>query len=140
MIYYGLPLTVLAGYPILLIYTFFVKQEMFFKTLFVPAAVFLLITLLRKAIKEQRPYDKFKTAPVIAKESKPDSMPSRHTASAFIIATAFMSVNIYAGISYMLIALLISLSRICAGVHYVKDVIAGAAISLTVGIIFILIL
>lgn len=140
MVYYGLPLAVFLGYPVLLVYAFFAKQEVFVKALLVPAAVFLLITLLRKQIKEQRPYDKFQISPVIPKNSKPDSMPSRHTASAFIIATAFMAVNVYAGSVYMLIALLISLSRVCAGVHYAKDVIAGAATALIIGIIFILIL
>lgn len=76
-------------------------------------------------------------APVFDKDAKPDSMPSRHTASAFIIALSMLSVNTIAGIVYLIIALLISVSRLCAGVHYIKDVLAGAAIAIVCGIIFI---
>ena len=97
----------------------------------------MLVTMLRKIIKEQRPYDYYGVAPVIGKKSKPDSMPSRHTASAFIIAMAMLSVNVWAGILYMAVAVLISLSRIFAGVHYVRDVIVGATIAILCGIVFL---
>jgi membrane-associated phospholipid phosphatase len=75
--------------------------------------------------------------PVFAKNSKPDSMPSRHTASAFIIAMAILRFNVWAGVAYLFIAVMISVSRVCAGVHYVRDVIVGAAIAILCGIVFL---
>lgn len=95
------------------------------------------ITLLRIIIKEERPYVRYGVAPVFAKNSKPDSMPSRHTASAFIIAMAILRFNVWAGIAYLFIAVMISVSRVCAGVHYVRDVIVGAAIAILCGIVFL---
>ena len=83
-VYKIFPLTVFASYPILLVYTFLWQKDLFLKSLTVPAGVFLGITLLRIIIKEERPYVRYGVAPVFAKNSKPDSMPSRHTASAFI--------------------------------------------------------
>lgn len=140
VIYTALPLLVFISYPLLLFFTFFWKKDAFWETLIVPAAVFVLVTILRKIIKEQRPYDYYGVAPVIGKKSEPDSMPSRHTASAFIIAMTMLSVNAWAGILYMAVAMLISLSRIFAGVHYVRDVIVGAAIAILCGIVFLFVM
>lgn len=136
-VYKIFPLTVFASYPILLVYTFLWQKDLFLKSLTVPAGVFLGITLLRIIIKEERPYVWYGVAPVFAKNSKPDSMPSRHTASAFIIAMTILQFNVWAGIAYLFIAVMISVSRVCAGVHYVRDVIVGAAIAILCGIVFL---
>lgn len=136
-VYKIFPLTVFASYPILLVYTFLWQKDLFLKSLTVPAGVFFGITLLRIIIKEERPYVRYEVAPVFAKDSKPDSMPSRHTASAFIIAMAILRFNVWAGAAYLFIAVMISVSRVCAGVHYVRDVIVGAAIAILCGIVFL---
>mgnify|MGYP003226871258 CR=1 FL=1 len=132
-VYKIFPLTVFASYPILLVYTFLWQKDLFLKSLTVPAGVFWGITLLRIIIKEERPYVRYGVAPVFAKDSKP----SRHTASAFIIAMAILRFNVWAGIAYLFIAVMISVSRVCAGVHYVRDVIVGAAIAILCGIVFL---
>ena len=75
------------------------------------------ITLLRIIIKEERPYVRYGVAPVFAKNSKPDSMPSRHTASAFIIAMTILRFNVWAGIAYLFIAVMISVSRAVSYTH-----------------------
>nr|WP_304015395.1 phosphatase PAP2 family protein [Ruminococcus bromii] len=139
-VYKIFPLIVFASYPILLVYTFLWQRDLFLKSLTVPAGVFLGITLLRIIIKEERPYVRYGVAPVFAKNSKPDSMPSRHTASAFIIAMTILRFNVWAGIAYLFIAVMISVSRVCAGVHYVRDVIVGAAIAILCGIVFLFLL
>lgn len=136
-IYRFFPLFVFANYPILLVYTFLWKRDLFLESLIVPAGVFIGITILRIIIKEERPYVRYEVAPVFAKDSKPDSMPSRHTASAFIIAMTMLRFNVWAGVLYLLIAVMISVSRVCAGVHYVRDVIVGAAIAILCGIVFL---
>lgn len=136
-VYKIFPLTVFASYPILLVYTFLWQKDLFLKSLTVPVGVFFGITLLRIIIREERPYVRYGVAPVFAKDSKPDSMPSRHTASAFIIAMAILRFNVWAGIAYLFIAVMISVSRVCAGVHYVRDVIVGATIAILCGIVFL---
>ena len=126
-VYKIFPLIVFASYPILLVYTFLWQKDLFLKSLTVPAGVFLGITLLRIIIKEERPYVRYGVA-------------SRHTASAFIIAMAILRFNVWAGIAYLFIAVMISVSRVCAGVHYVRDVIVGAAIAILCGIVFLFLL
>ena len=59
------------------------------------------------------------------------------TLLAFIIAMAILRFNVWAGIAYLFIAVIISVSRVCAGVHYVRDVIVGAAIAILCGIVFL---
>lgn len=132
-----LPIIIFASYPALLLIVCFYYYELFFKILLVPAGVFTLVTTLRIMINEQRPYEKYKIESVFAKTTSGKSMPSRHTASAFVIAMAFLRVNVPIGIVFLVMAFLIMCSRICAGVHYIRDVVAGATISIVAGIVFI---
>ena len=121
-------------------YVFFARQSDIFKAVLVPLGVFVTVTVLRKLINEQRPYEKYGTQSLFNKTTSGESMPSRHTASAFVIAMTILYINFYAGIAALIIASLIALSRILAGVHYIRDVLAGALISVGAGIIFLFLL
>ena len=63
-------------------------------------------------------------------------MPSRHTASAFIISLAILYINTELGIAALSVSFLITLSRLLAGVHFIKDVLVAMLISVTIGVIF----
>lgn len=139
-VYKLLPLVMLVAYPVLLVHVYFTDLQSLPKLVLVPMHVFLGVTLLRVIIDEQRPYERFDTPSVFHKTTKGKSFPSRHTASAFIIAMAFLYVNFWWGMIAMLIALLIELSRIMAGAHYIHDVMAGMAISIVAGWIFMFII
>lgn len=139
-VYKLLPLVMLVAYPVLLVHVYFTDLQSLPKLMLVPMHVFLGVTLLRVIIDEQRPYERFDTPSVFGKTTKGKSFPSRHTASAFIIAMAFMYVDFWWGMLAMLIALLIELSRIMAGAHYIHDVLAGMAISIVAGWIFMFLL
>ena len=76
-----------AIYPLTLIWLMLMRDPRIVRVLLVPAACFLLVTLIRPIINRQRPYDFFNAAPVGSYRSgKGKSMPSRHTASAAAIA------------------------------------------------------
>lgn len=137
LVYKLLPFVVFAAYPVMLVYTMIWQQSLFLQTLLVPAGVFILVTILRKLIGEQRPYEKYGVPSVFGKTTKGQSMPSRHTASAVIIALALLKINFYFGIATLCIALLIALSRLLAGVHFIRDIAVGAGISVLFGIAFI---
>ena len=139
-VYKLLPMVMLVAYPVLLVHVYFTDLQSLPKLVLVPMHVFLGVTLLRVIIDEQRPYERFDTPSVFGKTTKGKSFPSRHTASAFIIAMAFMYVDFWWVMLAMLIALLIELSRIMAGAHYIHDVLAGMAISIVAGCIFMFLL
>ena len=87
-------------------------------------------------VNEQRPYERYGKPSVFNKTTKGKSFPSRHTASAFIIAMAFMYESTPLGIAAMVISLLIEISRILSGAHYIHDVVAGMAFSVIAGYVF----
>ena len=98
----------------------------------VPLAALAAVTALRHVFHAPRPYDKMNFQPLLS--HKPgDSFPSRHTASSVIIAMAFWYVCQPLGITAAALAVLVGISRVVAGLHYPRDVLAGAAVSLVVG-------
>jgi membrane-associated phospholipid phosphatase len=96
---------------------------------------FLAVTLLRKVIDMPRPYTKYDITPLIQKEKKGESMPSRHTASITIIAFAWLYVSVPFGIVMFIFSLLMGILRVLGGVHFVKDVCAAYLIAAFAGIL-----
>lgn len=131
--YNFLPLIMFVSYGILIVFMLFSDIKIFARITLSPLTVFVIVTFFRKIFNRPRPYEKFATTSVFGKNKKGESMPSRHTACAFIIAMAFMYVSIPLGIAYLIISALIMISRVLAGVHFISDVIAGMAISLLYG-------
>lgn len=138
--YVFLPLVLFIGYPVLIVYVFFSNPTDLFKIILVPLGVFLLVTALRKIINEQRPYEKYNTSSLFGKTTTGQSMPSRHTASAFIISFAIFYINVELGIAALSVSFLISLSRILAGVHFIRDILAAMLLSVTAGVLFFFII
>lgn len=83
--------------------------------------------LLKNLIKRDRP----RKLPSFIKPSDKYSLPSGHTAAAFIMASLISSC--YPGLGWFVWpwAALIGLSRVLLGVHYISDIFAGAALGLT---------
>ncbi|MBQ8057229.1 MAG: phosphatase PAP2 family protein [Ruminococcus sp.] len=138
-----LPAIMMMFYPMQLVYLFITigfKSEVFLKATFVPLFVLILVTVLRYIINAKRPYEVYDYTPAIKKETKGKSFPSRHTASAFIIALAFLYIDVKLGIIMMVLATLIGITRVLSGVHFIRDVIGGALISIIIGILCFFIL
>ncbi|VYT79307.1 phosphatase PAP2 family protein [Clostridium butyricum] len=108
------------------------KSEKLILFLLIPATNFIFITFLRKILNRPRPYDVFNHIPLVKyTPGKGKSFPSRHTSSAFIIAISYFYINyVYLGLFMLIVAIIIGLSRIIAGVHFPKDIIAAIIISI----------
>ena len=130
-----IPRLVYISYPLLLLFLIFTKDERAVKVLLVPFAAFLFTTIIRKVKNEPRPYEKYTIRPLIPREKKGESFPSRHTLSILIIAMAFLYINIALGILFLLLGVLLGIVRVAAGIHFPRDVIAAALISLVFGLI-----
>lgn len=96
---------------------------------------FVAVTLFRYIIDEKRPYVLYNFTPLIRKEKIGQSMPSRHVFSAFIIAMSALYIYVPLGIFMMILAVIMAFERVICGVHFPKDVIAGAVIGIVSGII-----
>ncbi|MFC3928950.1 phosphatase PAP2 family protein [Streptococcus caprae] len=99
----------------------------------IPAISFVLVTIIRRKINQPRPYETWPIKPLIAKNTKGQSMPSRHVFSATIIAMCFFRVSPVFGILALLVAAILGIVRVVGGVHYPKDVAVGYVLGLTFG-------
>ena len=138
-IWLRVPTLVCAGaYLFALLCLMLARDLRLVRVLRVPAACFIVCTILRPIIGRQRPYDHFAAEPVGSyKSGKGKSMPSRHTASAAAIALAVA----YAFPFPLLIAcmallcIIIAGLRVVCGQHYPSDVFAALLLSGAISLI-----
>ena len=140
IVYKILPIIVFISYPVLLGYLIYTHEPKLLRCITVPLGVFLSLTVFRALVNAQRPYEKYGTTPLFSKETKGKSFPSRHTASAAVIAMAMLYVNPVIGMVYLSVAFLIALSRVVGGVHFPRDVAIGFLYAVTLGGIFLYLL
>lgn len=133
---YRLPLLLYCAYPALIAGLLIQgKWTLLFREIIVPMAVFLGVTALRHWHNAPRPYEVWDIPPLFPKSKKGHSFPSRHSAAASVIAMAFWYIYPTAGAVILAVALLIAVSRVLAGVHFVRDVLAGLACGIIGGLI-----
>lgn len=122
-------------YPALLFYLAVCRDGRFWRVLLVPAITFVLVTLFRKKFNAPRPYEKWTVKPLIPKDTRGNSFPSRHVFSIYIIAMAAWYVWRPLGILLCVAGVFLAAARVIGRVHFVKDVVAGALIAVGVGIL-----
>ena len=122
------PMITFILYPCVLLYLFISKSPFLFETIWKPFAAFLVVTVFRKIVNRPRPYEAMNIEPLIGHKHG-ESFPSRHTVSAVIIALVCFHVNIYLGIFALIVAMIMSICRILAGVHFISDVLVSVIIA-----------
>ena len=60
------------------------------KLILTPFTSFILVSVIRKCIDAKRPYEKYNIKPLFVKDTKGESMPSRHVFSITIIAMCWL--------------------------------------------------
>ena len=137
LLYGNIILTALMyiAYPLLLGYLLFTQDPRLFRFVMIPGVSFFLLSALREWINAPRPYDAENIEPLIKKDKTGRSMPSRHVFSSFLIAMAWLKVCQPAGIPLLLVSAAEAYIRVAGGVHYPKDVIAGALAGIICGLI-----
>lgn len=130
-------LAVYIFYPLFLAYLYLISYSGLMKIILIPLISFIVLSIARRLINAPRPYEKFDIKPLYDKKTKGQSCPSRHTFSAFVIAFCAMYVSIPLGITLTVLAIILAVSRVLCGVHFIKDVVWGA-VSAVLGAVFLL--
>jgi len=100
----------------------------------IPLFTFVTVTLLGRKLNFKRPFEELGFESVTP-HSKGHSCPSRHAASACIITMAALYINTAVGLLSLCFAVIVCISRVVTGVHYIRDVLCGIALSFTIGYI-----
>lgn len=131
---YGiLPVIVFLTYATLVLYLGATADARLFKVIIIPATIVVIVSILRKYLNTPRPYTKFAINPIMKKGTSGESFPSRHAVSASLICMACFYINNYLGLFMLIMTILIAIIRVMAGVHFIKDVLAGSAIGFLLG-------
>ena len=127
---------VIAGaYGVALVWLLSSNDDRLVRVIAVPALLLVAVSLLRALLNRPRPYEEFDIEPLLSATTKGRSMPSRHVACAFVIACALGYLNPVWGIGAGVAALLVAYARVVGGVHFPRDVLAGAALGLLFGLV-----
>ena len=99
-----------------------------------------LYVVLKKLFKRQRPCDLLRNFRAHVTPSDKFSLPSGHTAAAFLMASQIA--HFYPSVALLVYvwAAIIGLSRVMLGVHYPTDIVAGALLGLTISFLSLTIL
>ena len=129
-----------AMYAALVLYALLKKMSAvaLMEILFLPLLCLLVVTVLRMTVERPRPYTEngANITPIIQKKNSDNqSFPSRHVASAMVIANVFLPYFSMIAIALYFFALILAFVRFAAGLHYISDLAVGGGIGFILGLL-----
>ena len=129
-----------VGYTVYLL--FFLKDYIEALRVVITAGVpFFTVGALRAWLMLPRPFEVYPfyeghpAAELFGGEKKSGSFPSRHAYSSFVIGTVFFFVNPWCALIFGVPAVLMCACRALLGIHFVRDLLAGALIGILSGVL-----
>lgn len=115
------------------------KREYLPKSVLIPLVGFISLSCIRFIFPAKRPYEKYGIQPLIPKDTIKKSFPSRHVFSIFMLAETYLYATTD-GFAYAvyLAGICLAICRVLLGVHFVRDVLAGASVALLFGLLYYL--
>lgn len=99
----------------------------------VVALGFAAVSAYRSRLNASRPYERCAISPLMVRDGAGESFPSRHAFSAFVIAASWFAAAAPVALALLAVAALLAVCRVLGGVHFPRDVIAGALVGVAVG-------
>lgn len=124
-------------YPILILYLWIEKDVRLKEFVLVPLSSFVLLSIYRKAKNAPRPYEVYDYEPILNKNSKGESFPSRHVFSIFVIASAVFYIYPIFGSILLSMGIILAMCRYLGGVHFLKDVGFGALFGILTWVLYL---
>lgn len=104
------------------------------------AIPFLLVSIFRRLVNAPRPYELYGFYESLPKSKMGRSFPSRHAFSAFAIGTVLCAHIPALGVIILFLGVILCTLRVLLGIHFVRDVVAGALIGIISSLIGLLIM
>jgi membrane-associated phospholipid phosphatase len=117
---------------------FFVNRHLSYEFIFGTLVLWMIVELVKVLIRRSRPFTKLTGVRVVGTRARGNSFPSGHTSQAFYMATIFVQyfqVHTATMIFFYLAALMVGVTRMYLGMHYPRDVLAGAILGTCWGLI-----
>ena len=112
---------------------YFLYPARLLRLVLVPAISFVSLSVVRRGLNRPRPYEALDIVPLIPREKKGESFPSRHVFSVFVIAMTWGWVCPPVGWLLGAVGVLLAVTRVVAGIHFPRDVLAGALLGMACG-------
>ena len=120
---------------ILVLVTSYLKEPMLALRVALAGGIpFVIVTVIRRAVNAPRPYELYSFYDVPPKNKRGQSFPSRHVFSSFTVAVLSVTVSPILTVSLALVGLLLAMSRVLLGMHFIRDVVCGALIGILSGV------
>lgn len=103
--------------------------------LIITGVPFLALSVMRRLINAPRPYELLEFYERKPKDRLGSSFPSRHVFSVFVIATVITPANVLLGCGLFVLGIALAAMRVLLGVHFIRDVVAGALIGAVSGVL-----
>lgn len=106
-----------------------------YESILVPGVSFAAVSIFRSLYPARRPYEELAIQPLLVKETRGKSFPSRHVFSIAMIGMTFVRISLPLAVLFFVLTALLAALRVLGGVHYVRDVAAGAATGVLCGLL-----
>lgn len=116
-----------------MIWLFLFYRHAFWPAFFTMGVSFVLVSVFRRIFNAPRPYEVFSVPPLMRKDTHGQSFPSRHVFSIFIIAAVTYWLYPLPGAILFAAGVVLAFVRVVTGVHFLRDVAAGAVCGLVMG-------
>lgn len=122
-----------AAYPLLVAWLAVSRDPRIVKAVGIPAVSFIAVSIFRHLCNAKRPYEVLDIKPLIHKDKKGQSFPSRHVFSMYVIAMTFLWILPPVGVVLLVMGTVLAACRVVGGVHWPRDVVCGAALGILSG-------
>ena len=124
-----------SAYAVGLAIAFSEGLESFIRLAIAGAVPFVLVSVARRLVNAPRPYELYSFYLKAPKSKNGCSFPSRHVFSAFTVSALVSVISPWLSVAAAVAGITLAVSRVLLGIHFIRDVTAGALVGAVSGLL-----